>query len=170
MALPSTFQERLHHMDRTRCERLSLLQAEKDLQANKSRVLSSKLANIRATEQRCFFLDHKIASQNFNLLSLTSQIHNLEAKYHSLSQLFRSLRNEVDELEELREKRDRFYEAKMVEMKQFKKVANEFVVRCRMDVQVLRNRVNESIHGRARELTWCKFFNLNYVYVVIGIS
>ncbi|MED6219129.1 hypothetical protein PIB30_033063 [Stylosanthes scabra] len=143
MALPSTFQERLHHMDRTRCQRLSLLQAEKDLQANKSRVLSSKLSNIRATEQRCFFLDHKIASQNFNLLSLTSQIHNLEAKYHSLSQLFRSLRNEVDELEELREKRDRFYEAKMVEMKQFKKVANEFVVRCRMDVQILRNRVNE---------------------------
>ncbi|XP_057757950.1 uncharacterized protein LOC130976982 isoform X1 [Arachis stenosperma] len=143
MALPSAFQERLHHMDRTRCERLSLLQAEKELQANKSRVLASKLANIRATEQRCFLLDHKIASQNFNLLSLTSQIHNLEAKYDSLSQMFRSIQNEVDELEELREKRDRFYEAKMVEMKQFKEVADEFVVKCRRDVQGLRNRVNE---------------------------
>ncbi|RYR14173.1 hypothetical protein Ahy_B04g070778 isoform B [Arachis hypogaea] len=143
MALPSAFQERLHHMDRTRCERLSLLQAEKELQANKSRVLASKLANIRATEQRCFLLDHKIASQNFNLLSLTSQIHNLEAKYDSLSQIFRSIQNEVDELEELREKRDRFYEAKMVEMKQFKEVADEFVVKCRRDVQGLRNRVNE---------------------------
>ncbi|XP_057757951.1 uncharacterized protein LOC130976982 isoform X2 [Arachis stenosperma] len=54
-----------------------------------------------------------------------------------------NVQNEVDELEELREKRDRFYEAKMVEMKQFKEVADEFVVKCRRDVQGLRNRVNE---------------------------
>ncbi|XLT47191.1 hypothetical protein HN873_039795, partial [Arachis hypogaea] len=112
------------------------VQVEKELQENKSCVLASKLANIRATKQRCFFLDHKIASQNFNLLSLTSQNHNLETKYGSFSQLFKFIQNEVNELEELRKKRDRFYEAKI-------EVVDKFVVKCRRDVQGLRNRVNE---------------------------
>ena len=89
----SAFRERLHQMDRTRIQRLSLLQvqfdspphfhyfplqfpttvlrsessfptiqAEKELQADKSRALASKLANISASEQRCSWLDHKIAS------------------------------------------------------------------------------------------------------------
>ena len=56
---------------------------------------------------------------------------------------FRSLQNEVEELEELHERRDRFYEAKRVEMKEFKEVAEKFVVKCRMEVESLRNRVNE---------------------------
>ena len=47
--------------------------------------MASKLANIRATEQRCSWLDQKIASQNFKLLALKSQIENLEAKHESLS-------------------------------------------------------------------------------------
>ncbi|KAL4394337.1 hypothetical protein AHAS_Ahas02G0141900 [Arachis hypogaea] len=41
------------------------------------------------------------------------------------------IQNEVNELEELRKKRNMFYEAKI------------FVVKCRRDVQGLRNRVNE---------------------------
>jgi hypothetical protein len=64
-------------------------QAEKELQAHKSRILASKLANIRAMEQKCWLFDRKIASHNFNLLSLKSQIENLEAKYDSLWQEFR---------------------------------------------------------------------------------
>jgi hypothetical protein len=122
MALSAAFHERLEQMDRTRIQRLSLLQvhfnfnsplpsfpsikhqfvfalqflnpninfqAEKELQAHKSRILASKLANIRAMEQKCWLFDRKIASQNFNLLSLKSQIENLEAKYDSLWQEFR---------------------------------------------------------------------------------
>lgn len=64
-------------------------QVEKELQSHKSRVLASKLANIRAMEQRCLLFDRKIASQNFKILSLKSQIENLEAKYDSLSQEIR---------------------------------------------------------------------------------
>ncbi|TKY59010.1 hypothetical protein E2542_SST16086 [Spatholobus suberectus] len=143
MALSSAFHERLQHMDRTRIQRLSLLQAEKELQANKSRALASKLANIRATEQRCSLLDQKIASQRFKVLALESQIENLEAKYESLSQDLRSLQDEVEELEELREKRDSFYEAKRIEMKEFKEIAEKFEVKCKMEVEFLRNRVNE---------------------------
>lgn len=147
MALSSAFHERIEQMDRTRTQRLSLLQvtqpltlstlacfptnmniymkskfktmsfcsvisfahttlnsehqslrstssfctlqAEKELQAHKSRILASKLANIRSVEQRCSLLHRKIASQDFNILSLKSQIENLEAKYESVSQEFR---------------------------------------------------------------------------------
>ncbi|XP_020224865.1 protein FAM184A [Cajanus cajan] len=143
MALSSAFHERLHHMDCTRIQRLSLLQAEKELQASKSRVLASKLANISASEQRCALLDQKIASRRFNILALRSQIDNLEAKYESLSQELRTLQNEVEELEELRDKRDSFYEAKRIEMKEFRETAEKFAVKCKMEVESLRNRVNE---------------------------
>lgn len=142
MALSSAFHERLQHMDHTRIQRLYLLQAEKELQGNKSRVLASKLANIRATEQRCSLLDHKIASQHFKLRALTSQIDNLEAKYDSLSQQLRSLQNEVEGLDELRHNREIFYEATRLEMKEFKEMAEKFVVRCKIQVESLRNRVN----------------------------
>jgi len=55
---------------------------------------------------------------------------------------FRSLQNEVEELEELRDTRERFYEAKRIEMRKFKEIAERFVVNCRMEVESLRNRVN----------------------------
>jgi len=63
----------------------STLQAEKESQADKSRALASKLASIRASEQRCSWLDHKIASQQFKLLAVKCQIENLEAKHDLLS-------------------------------------------------------------------------------------
>ncbi|XLQ99995.1 hypothetical protein S83_066194, partial [Arachis hypogaea] len=109
---------------------------------NKSHILAFKLTNIRATEHRFFLFDYKIAFQDFNIVSLTSQIHNLKLMSLPLIVLtelelelifwhFRLIQNEVNEFEELLEKRDRFYEAKMVEMKQFKEVTDEFVVKCR---------------------------------------
>ncbi|KAJ1393407.1 hypothetical protein SESBI_35008 [Sesbania bispinosa] len=143
MALSSAFHERLEQMDRTRIQRLSLLQAEKELQAHKSRILASKLENIRAMEQRRLLLDRKIASHNFNLLSLKSQIENLEAKYESVSQELRSLQNEVEELEELHKRKDSFYEAKKIEMKEFKEIAEKFVVKCQLEVESLRKGLNE---------------------------
>ncbi|KAL5082351.1 hypothetical protein RYX36_010772 [Vicia faba] len=102
MAFSSSFHERLEQMERTQIQRLSLIQAEKDFQSHKSRILALKLATIRAMEQRCLLFDRKIASKNFNILSLKSQIENLEANMIlSLSQEFRSLQNEVEEIEEL---------------------------------------------------------------------
>lgn len=53
------------------------------------------------------------------------------------------MQNEVEELEELRVKRDCFYDAKWIEMKEFKEIADRFVVKCKVEVQSLRNRVNE---------------------------
>jgi len=48
----------------------------------------------------------------------------------------------VEELEELRDKRESFHEAKRIEMREFKEIAERFVVKCRMEVDSLRNKVN----------------------------
>ncbi|XP_050287692.1 uncharacterized protein LOC126726472 isoform X2 [Quercus robur] len=143
MALSSAFRERLEQMEHTRYQRLSLLQAERELQASKSQVLASKHANIRAMEQRCLILDQKIASQNFKISALKSQIESLDAKYCSELQDLRVLKSEVEELEELEKERDRFYELKSCEMKEFKENVEKFVVECQMHVEELRNTVKE---------------------------
>ncbi|KAF7840476.1 protein FAM184A [Senna tora] len=143
MVLSSAFHERLQHMDRTRNQRLSQLQAEKELQAKKSVVLASKLADIRSMEQRCFVFDHKVASKSFKILALKSGIENLEAKLETGSQEMKSLRSEVEELEELEKSKDSFYETKRKEMMEFKENVEKFVVECQVEVENLRHRANE---------------------------
>ncbi|XP_059665559.1 uncharacterized protein LOC132311585 [Cornus florida] len=143
MALPSGFRERLEQMEQTRNQRLSLLQAEKELQINKSQILASKLSNIRSMEQRCLKLDYKIASQHFIISSLNSQIDSLDSNnLHNLQQ-FRVLKSEVEELEELEKEKERFYGLKIREMEEFRAQVENFVVECGMQVQELRNIVNE---------------------------
>ncbi|XP_059436468.1 uncharacterized protein LOC132169452 [Corylus avellana] len=143
MALSSAFRERLEHMELTRNQRLSLLQAEKEWQANKSQVLASKHANIRSMEQRCLVLEQKIASQSFKISALKSKIETLDAKYCTVSQHWRVLKSEVEELGQLEKERDRFYELKSCEMKEFRENVEKFVVECRMRVEELRNRIKE---------------------------
>ena len=57
--------------------------------------------------------------------------------------VFRVLKSEVEELEELEKERDRFYELKICEMKEFKENVEKFVVECQMRVEELRNTVKE---------------------------
>ncbi|KAF5472490.1 hypothetical protein F2P56_009204 [Juglans regia] len=146
MALSSAFRERLEHMEHSRNQRISLLQAEKEWQANKSQVLEWKHANIRAMEQRCLVFDQKIAADNFKISTLKSEIESLDAKDCTDSQqlryivgLFRILRWEVEELGELEKERDKFYELKICEMKEFSESVKKFVVECRMCIEELRN-------------------------------
>ncbi|KAI4295448.1 hypothetical protein L6164_035495 [Bauhinia variegata] len=139
----STFHERLDHMERTRNERCSLLQAEKELQANKSQVLGSKLANIRTMEQKCLILNQKIASQKFKILAYKSEMENMDMKYEACLHELRSLQSKIQELEELEKKKDSFYEAKRLDMIEFKENVDKFVADCQMKVQNTRNRVNE---------------------------
>ena len=49
----------------------------------------------------------------------------------------------MEELEELEKERDRFYELKICEMKEFKENVEKFVVECQMRVEELRNTVKE---------------------------
>ncbi|XP_062094937.1 uncharacterized protein LOC133800865 isoform X2 [Humulus lupulus] len=138
MAFSEAFHERLERMEFDRNKRLSLLQAEKELESSKSLVLASKLAEIRATEQRCFVLDQKIAVQNFKILALKSEIETIDSNYEIYSKQLRDLMNEVADLEELEKQKDQFYESKISEMKEFKQKAEGFGLELRTRVQNLK--------------------------------
>ncbi|KAF5175263.1 hypothetical protein FRX31_035149 [Thalictrum thalictroides] len=141
--LPSGFQERLQHMEETRNQRLSLLQAEKELQIKKSHHLSEKLSNIRIMEQRCFILEHQNACLNFKVLAHKSQIDQLETKYNNSAQQFRALKSEVEELEEREKEKDKFYEIKVSEMKGFKERVDRRVSELREEMLVLKKNIDE---------------------------
>ncbi|OAY25142.1 uncharacterized protein LOC110604369 [Manihot esculenta] len=143
MELSSAFRERLELMESTRNQRLSLLQAEKECEANRSQVLSSKLTNIRSMEQRCLLLDRNIAFQNFKILALKSEIESLDAKYQADLRQLRVLKSEVEELEEEEKEREVFYELKSNEIKAFKETVEKFVLKSQMQVNELKDQVNE---------------------------
>ncbi|MBA0627881.1 hypothetical protein Godav_022682 [Gossypium davidsonii] len=132
MALSSAFRERLEHMEHSRNQRLMLLLAEKELQAHKSQVLESKLARIGSMERSCLFLDQKIASQNFKISALKSDIENLDTKYDSSS---RKLKGGKE--------RDKFYELKISKMNEFTENVKRFLTETQTRVQELGNSVNE---------------------------
>ncbi|KAK8524624.1 hypothetical protein V6N13_015639 [Hibiscus sabdariffa] len=143
MALSSAFRERLEQMEHSRNERLILLQAEKELQANKCQVLESKLARIRSMERSCLLLDQKISSQNFRISALRSEIENHDAKYGSSSRQLKDLKSEIEELEEVEKEREKFYELKSSEIYEFRENAERFFMETLNRVQELRNCVDE---------------------------
>ncbi|KAI3495463.1 hypothetical protein L1887_37804 [Cichorium endivia] len=143
MALSSAFEERLFQMEETRNQRLSLLQAEKELQQNKSQILASKLSGIRYIEQRCLKLDHKIASQQFIISSLKSQLDRLDSIYLDQIQQFRVLKSETENLVELDKEKDKYFALKAREIDEFRARAEIFATECQRRVEELRNCVNE---------------------------
>ncbi|XP_020540200.2 uncharacterized protein LOC105647210 isoform X2 [Jatropha curcas] len=135
----TAFRERLEHMEHTRNQRLSLLQAEKELQENNLQILASKQAEIRSMEQRCLLMDREIAFQNFKILALKSEIESLDARYNTdLHQL-----SEIEELEQTEKEKEKFYELKRNEMKKFREDLEKFVTESKMKVNDLKNIVNE---------------------------
>ncbi|XP_008225489.1 PREDICTED: myosin-9 [Prunus mume] len=143
MALSAAFRERLEHMEHTRNQRLSLLQAEKEVQENKSQALVLRIASMRATEQRCLALEQKIASQSFKIWALRSEIDRLDEKNQTDYHQLRVLKSEVEELEDLEKEKNRFYELKGSEMKEFKQNVERFAFECQMQVQDLKKGINE---------------------------
>ncbi|XP_037492838.1 uncharacterized protein LOC105634260 isoform X3 [Jatropha curcas] len=143
MALSSAFRERLEHMEHTRNQRLSLLQAEKELQENNLQILASKQAEIRSMEQRCLLMDREIAFQNFKILALKSEIESLDARYNTDLHQLRVLKSEIEELEQTEKEKEKFYELKRNEMKKFREDLEKFVTESKMKVNDLKNIVNE---------------------------
>ncbi|KAK9697041.1 hypothetical protein RND81_08G011200 [Saponaria officinalis] len=147
MALQSAFKERFEDMEFTRNQRLSLLQAEKDLQKNKSQLLSAKHSNISLLEQRCLIMDRQFASDNFRVSSLKSEIELLDRRYERLSRqlshLFRELNVEVEELEELVKEREKFCAVKSAEMNEFTDRTEKFASDLRIKVDELKHRRDE---------------------------
>ncbi|ESQ52057.1 hypothetical protein EUTSA_v10017344mg [Eutrema salsugineum] len=143
MALSAAFKERLDQMEFTRNQRLHLLQAEKELQVNKSQILESKHASIQSIERKCLMLDQKIASQNLKIKILRSSIEDLDSKYHCSIQQLRTLKSEVEELKELDEERDKYYKLKCSEMNEFMQSVERFRSENRLQVENLRNQIKE---------------------------
>lgn len=57
--------------------------------------------------------------------------------------IVRVLKIEAEELEELEKEKDKFYESKSLEMREFKQKAERFASECRNGVQQLRKAMNE---------------------------
>ncbi|KAB1999908.1 hypothetical protein ES319_D12G193600v1 [Gossypium barbadense] len=95
-------------------------------------------------ERSCLFLDQKIASQNFRISALKSDIENLDTKYDSSSQKLKAVKSEIEELEEVEKERDTFYELKISEMNEFGENVKRFLTETRTRMQELRNSVNEA--------------------------
>ncbi|KAL0862753.1 hypothetical protein Bca101_041871 [Brassica carinata] len=158
MALSEAFKERLDQMEFTRNQRLHLLQAEKELQVEKSQILATKHASIQSTERKCLMLDQKIAAQNLKITFLRSTIQDLDSKYHCSIQQLRTLKSEVEELKELDQEREKYYKLRCSEMNEFVQNVERFRSDNRLQVEKLRNQVKElsstfeGIHNRSNYL------------------
>ncbi|KAG2326797.1 hypothetical protein Bca52824_009525 [Brassica carinata] len=143
MALSEAFKERLDQMEFTRNQRLHLLQAEKELQVEKSQILSTKHASIQSIERKCLLLDQKIAAQNLKITFLRSNIQDLDSKYHCSIQQLRTLKSEVEELKELDQEREKYYKLRCSEMNEFVQNVERFRLDNRLQVENLRDQVKE---------------------------
>lgn len=143
MALPLAFRERIEQMERTRNERLSLLQSEKELQHSQSQLLASRFSNITSIEQRCLKLDRKIASHYYIVSFLKSRLHQLDAHYLHNLQKYRDLKDEVEDLEEMEKAKQSYYSLESGEMEEFREQVGNFQVECQVQVEELRSHGNE---------------------------
>ncbi|CAH1419350.1 unnamed protein product [Lactuca virosa] len=91
----------------------------------------------------CFKLDHKIASQQFIISSLKSQLDRLDSIYLNQIQQFRLLKSEVENLEGLDKEKDKYYALKAREIDNFRARTEVFATESQMRVDELRNCVNE---------------------------
>ncbi|CAN7104006.1 unnamed protein product, partial [Brassica rapa subsp. narinosa] len=117
--------------------------AEKELQVEKSQILATKHASIQSIERKCLMLDQKIAAQNLKITLLRSTIQDLDSKYHCSVQQLRTLKSEVEELKELDQEREKYYELKCSEMNEFMQNVKRFRSEKRLQVKNLRDHVKE---------------------------
>ncbi|KAL8108336.1 hypothetical protein AgCh_024700 [Apium graveolens] len=117
--------------------------AEKELQFTKSQVLASKISSIKLADHRCLNLQQQIASKHFVISSLKSRIDLLDSEYTEVSQKFRVLKSEVQELEELEREKERYFASELKEMEGFKAEVEKFADQSRKEVQELRNQAEQ---------------------------
>ncbi|XP_052144559.1 uncharacterized protein LOC127763806 isoform X2 [Oryza glaberrima] len=140
MELSAAFEERVRQMEDARNHRLSLLHAEKELQAERSRLLDAKLASARRLERRRLLLERRAANLASRALSARAGIDAARARRVAISG---DLRGEIEEAERREEEWDRFYEAKRKEMEEFQAMSGRFEAAARDEVQSLRDLVSQ---------------------------
>nr|BAD28267.1 hypothetical protein [Oryza sativa Japonica Group] len=170
MELSAAFEERVRQMEDARNHRLSLLHAEKELQAERSRLLDTKLASARRLERRRLLLERRAADLASRALSARAGIDAARARRVAISRDLRqarayasptqtpppsrllkfphphrSVRGEIEEAERREEEWDRFYEAKRKEMEEFQAMSGWFEAAARDEVQSLRDLVSQKL-------------------------
>uniref|UniRef100_A0A0E0G465 Uncharacterized protein n=1 Tax=Oryza nivara TaxID=4536 RepID=A0A0E0G465_ORYNI len=143
-------------------------QAEKELQAERSRLLDAKLASARRLERRRLLLERRAADLASRALSARAGIDAARARRVAISRDLRqarayasptqtpppsrllkfphphrSVRGEIEEAERREEEWDRFYEAKRKEMEEFQAMSGWFEAAARDEVQSLRDLVSQ---------------------------
>uniref|UniRef100_A0ACD5Z897 Uncharacterized protein n=1 Tax=Avena sativa TaxID=4498 RepID=A0ACD5Z897_AVESA len=139
MELSAAFEERVRQMEDARNHRLSLLQAEKEIQAAKYRLLEAKIAGARRLERRRLLLERAAADFASRALAARADIDATHARRHVLARDLSSTRGEIEEAERKEEDWDRFYQSKRKEMEDFQAMSQQFEAEARKEVQRLKD-------------------------------
>ncbi|NP_001348231.1 uncharacterized protein LOC100277894 [Zea mays] len=157
MELSAAFEERVRQMEDARNQRLALLNAEKETQAAKSRILSAKLAATRRLECRRLLLERRAADLAFRALAARADIDAARARRLLVA---RDLRGEIEEAERREQGWDRFYEAKRKDMEEFQTESRRFEAETREEVQRLRDLVSR-LKSTLQELQSSEMYSNN---------
>ncbi|XP_010234091.1 uncharacterized protein LOC100832558 isoform X1 [Brachypodium distachyon] len=144
MELSAAFEERVRQMEDARNHRLSLLQAEKEIQAAKSRLLGAKVATARRLEHRRLLLERRAADLASRTLAARAVIDATHARRLVVARDLSLVRAEIEEAERKEEDWDRFYESKRKEMQQFQAMSQQFEVEASKEVQMLKDMVSQN--------------------------
>ncbi|KAG0532541.1 hypothetical protein BDA96_04G116000 [Sorghum bicolor] len=143
MELSAAFEERVRQMEDARNHRLALLNAEKEIQAAKLRILSAMLAATRRLECRRLLLERRAADLASRALAARAGIDAARARRRLVARDLSSMRGEIEEAERREQDWDRFYEAKRKEMEEFQAESRRFEAQTREEVQRLRDSVSQ---------------------------
>ncbi|RLN09525.1 uncharacterized protein C2845_PM11G19490 [Panicum miliaceum] len=160
MELSAAFEERVRQMEDARNHRLSLLHAEKEIQAAKSRILAAKLTAARRLEHRRLLLERRAADLASRALAARADIDAARLRRVAVARDLSSVRDEIEEAERREEDWDRFYEAKRKEMEEFQAVSQRFEAETREEVQRLRDLVSQ-LKSTLQELQSSEMYSNN---------
>ncbi|XBI11465.1 hypothetical protein VPH35_138521 [Triticum aestivum] len=151
MELSSTFEERARWMEDTRNHRMSRLQAEKEIQAAKSRLLAAKAAAARLLERRRLLLERRAMDLASHALAARTDIDATHARRLAVARDISSTNGEIEVAQQKAEEWDRFYESKRKEMEEFRAMSQQFEAGARQEVQRLKASVSQ-LHAALQEL------------------
>ncbi|XBI09487.1 hypothetical protein VPH35_137021 [Triticum aestivum] len=138
MELSSAFKERVQRMEDARNHCMSRLQAKKDIQAAKSRLLASKAATARRLKRRRLLLECHAA----DLAPVPSPPAPTSTPPHKRHLVvacdISSANGEIEDAQWKAEEWDRFYESKRKEMQEFRAMSQQFEAGARQEVQRLK--------------------------------
>ncbi|KMZ62160.1 hypothetical protein ZOSMA_48G00810 [Zostera marina] len=141
-AFPSVFEERIRQMEETKNQRVFLLQTERELQDQKTRLLSSNLVSLRNAEQRRLLLEKRTAEFGAMIIAKKSEFMILETRHREASEQHRSLKSEIADLKQKLVVMEIDYRSKTSEMEVFVADVRKYLISSRSEIQTLQTQIN----------------------------